>query len=76
MVKEGGGVDWVPYPETDGRAHLRHTCVLKRNKRPKAPTFFGAPVPRGRPGEAERSARIVMAYFHPWTLRPDAADAH
>eukprot|EP00959_Pyramimonas_sp_CCMP1952_P147665 3090087-Pyramimonas_sp.AAC.1 len=39
-----------------------------------APIFFGAPVPRGRPGEAERSARIAMAHFHPWTLRPDVAD--
>ena len=75
-VKEDGGDDWVAYPDTEGCAHLRHTWVLKRNKRPMAPTFFGAPVPRGRPGEAERSARIVMTYFHPWTLRPDAADQH
>eukprot|EP00959_Pyramimonas_sp_CCMP1952_P018184 385062-Pyramimonas_sp.AAC.1 len=52
-VKEDGGHDWVPYPGTEGCAHLRHTWILKRNKRPMAPTFFGAPVPRGRPGEAE-----------------------
>ena len=76
VVKEDGGEDWVPYPDTPGCAHLRHTWVLKRNRRPKAPTFFGAPLPRGCLGEAERSARIVMTYFHPWTLRQDFADKH
>eukprot|EP00959_Pyramimonas_sp_CCMP1952_P301250 6303070-Pyramimonas_sp.AAC.1 len=39
-----------------------------------APPFFGAPVPRSRNGEAERSARIVMSYFRPWTLRLSEAD--
>ncbi len=37
---------------------------------------MGAPVPRHRPGEQERSAAIVMAYFHPWTLRYADGDAH
>eukprot|EP00959_Pyramimonas_sp_CCMP1952_P381736 7999136-Pyramimonas_sp.AAC.1 len=57
MVKEEGGVYWVPHPHAEGCAHLRRAWILKRNQRPMAPTFVGAPVPRGRPGEAGRSAR-------------------
>ena len=76
MVKGDAGKDWVAFPDTDGCRHLRRTWVLVRNKRPLAPTFFGAPVPRSRNGEAERSARIVMSYFHPWTLRQTEADDH
>ena len=38
--------------------------------------FFGAPVPKHSQGEAQRAATIVMAYFHPWTLRKADADVH
>ena len=76
LVKDNGGPDWVAFPDADRCRHLRHTWVLSRNKRPKAPTFLGSPVPRGRRGESERSARLVMSYFHPWTLRQSEADDH
>eukprot|EP00959_Pyramimonas_sp_CCMP1952_P459641 9478558-Pyramimonas_sp.AAC.1 len=76
VVMADGGHDWVAFPDVEGCRHLRHTWVLAENPRPKALTFFGAPVPRGRPGEGERSARTVMSYFHPWALWPSQADGH
>ena len=37
---------------------------------------MGSPIPRHRPGEQNRSAAIVMSYFHPWTLRSKDAEQH
>ena len=72
---QGGGSDWIPYPDLPSTTHFRHTWVLVRSTRPKVPTFFGAPVPKHTSGEHQRAAAIVMCYFHPWTLRKnDASD--
>jgi hypothetical protein len=61
---------WLPFPNLPSTQLLRHTWILVRRRRPVAPSFAGAPVPRhGKDEEAKRSATIVMAYFHPWTLR-------
>ena len=57
-------------------ASSAHLGILVRRARPRVPTFFGAPIPAHRPGEQQRSAAIVMAYFHPWTLRKADADEH
>ena len=68
VVKEGGE-DWYAYPKEPSTEHFRHTWVIQRRMRPKAPSFAGAPLPRHAAGETERAAMIVMAYYHPWTLR-------
>ena len=60
---------WLPYPDLPSTQHFRHTWILMRRRRPVAPSFAGAPVPKHGTGEAKRSATIVMAFFHPWTLR-------
>ena len=62
---------WLPFPDSPSTQHFRHTWILVRRRRPVAPQLSGAPVPRHRAGEASRSATIVMAYFHPWTLRSE-----
>jgi len=74
VVKDEGGVDWLAYPDTPATAHFRHTWILRRRTRPKAPSFAGSPIPRHRAGEAERAAMIVATYFRAWTLRGDEAD--
>ena len=73
---DGYDVDnsWLSFPAGPDTDHFRHIWILQRRRRPKAPSFAGAPVPRHRPGEAERAAAIVMSYFHPWTLRAANAD--
>ena len=76
VVKEEGGISWLPFPHCASTQHFRHTWVLVRRMRPRTPAFFGAPVPRHQPGEQQRAAAIVMAYFHPWTLRHEDADEH
>ena len=64
---------FLDLPSTQG---FRHTWILVRRHRPKAPSFAGAPLPRHRPGEQKRSGAIVLAYFHPWTLRLEDAEEH
>ena len=77
VVKRGGkSDDWLAFPDVPATQHFRHTWILVRRRRPRAPSFAGAPVPRHRPGEQQRSAAIVMTYFRPWTLRSDDADEH
>ena len=56
----GKDENWLPYPDLPSTQHFRHTWVLVRRKRPVAPSFSGAPIPRHRPGEGERAARITM----------------
>ena len=70
--------NWLPFPDmpSSRSQDLRHTWVLVRRKRPVAPSFSGAPIPRHRPSEGERAAKITLAYFHPWTLRLDDIDPH
>ena len=41
---------------------------------PVVPDFRSCLWPRDRSGEAERNARMVMIYFHPWTLATADAD--
>ena len=38
------------------------------------PDFGGCPWPRHGVAEAERSAQILFAYFHPWCLAAEHAD--
>jgi len=73
-VRDAGGSNWVAFPETPATAHFRHTWILRRRRRANAPSFAGAPIPRHRPGEAERAAMIIMTYFRAWTLRDSDAD--
>ena len=73
---DGQGREWLPYPETASTQSFRHIWIMRRRKRPSVPSFAGSPVPKHASGEHERSAAIVLAYFHPWTLRQQDADEH
>ena len=53
-------------------AKIRQTWILVRNERPTVPSFCKAPMPDRKNGNEERNARIVMTYFHPFTLQKDA----
>ena len=72
-VLEGGGADWLPFPDEPETRDLRHDWVMVRRRRPVVPVFSAAPMPKHRPGEEERNALITMAYFHPWTLLASCA---
>jgi hypothetical protein len=71
VLKENLNPGYVAYPDTPSTANFRHTWVMHHRKRPKCPAFHGAPVPKRLPGEEERSARLTMTYFHPWTQRAE-----
>ena len=72
-IVKSGGLDWVCFPDIPSTQHFRHEWVLRRRRRPVAPVFLGSPVPRHGRGTAERSAAIVMSYFHPWSLQSAVA---
>ena len=75
-VKSKGTDTWKPFPEIAETAAFRHSYVIKRNPRPKRVKFSRCPLPVGDPRAehaAERNAMLVLAYFHPFTLR--AAEA-
>ena len=59
----------VSRPTRTGK--IRHTWILVRNERPKVPSFCKAPMPDRKNDNEERNARIVMTYFHPFTLQKD-----
>ena len=42
-VVKDGDLDWLPYPDTESCAEIRHTWILVRNNRPKLPTCFWMP---------------------------------
>ncbi|CAJ1374097.1 unnamed protein product [Effrenium voratum] len=65
-VREGGGEDWVPFPDLPETERFRHQWVMVRRTRPVVPVFSGAPLPKV--SSSERTCMLLMAYFHPWTL--------
>ena len=71
LINEEGGESWVPFPDIPVLARIRQTWILVRNERPKVPSFCKAPMPDRKNGNEERNARIVMTYFHPFTLQED-----
>ena len=71
VVKDSASSEWLPFPDVPSTAHFRHTWVLSRRRRPRAPSFAGAPMPRHSAGEGDKAALITMAYFRPWTLRAE-----
>ena len=75
VVKTGVYGEWLSFPDLPSTQHFRRTWILRKNRRPKAPSFVGAPLPHHRPGEADRAAMIVMTYFRPWTLRKEDESA-
>ena len=59
---------WLPFPECPATSTFRHEWVMVKNRRPVVPVFEGCPMLEYSGDTAERNARIVMAYFHPWVL--------
>ena len=74
-VKEGQHRTWISYPSGFATDSFRHTWVISKRPRPVAPMFIGTPIPLRTDDSADRSAMLTMAYFHPWTLRKDDAEA-
>ena len=66
--------DWVPLPENERTEAYRHDWVFKRNRRPCDPSFAHCPMPRRGIDQKDRTAAIVMTYFHPFTLNPNMGD--
>ena len=50
---------------------IRQFWILVRNERPNIPSFCTASMPDRKNGKEERHTRIVMTYFHPFTLQQD-----
>lgn len=57
--------DWLPLSQIGFTKEYWHTWVLVRNRRPKDPSFFHCPMPRGGVDIEERNAAIDLTYFHP-----------
>ena len=76
QLKAVTGGPWVPFPKIDEAQTLQHTWIMRRNCRPVVPVFEGCPMPKQRAGNSERNARIMLAYFHPWTLEKNAEIPH
>ena len=72
----GARHEWIALPDNTHTSACRHDWVIVRNHRPKDPTFAACPMPRNGTEEAERSAALILSYFHPWTLNPEAADTN
>ena len=67
---------WVPMEENTFTNEYRHDWIYQRNIRPVTPTFDACPMPRHDPGQQNENAALVMTYFHPWSLNPDAETQH
>ena len=74
VVKDSGTESWMPLPKIPQLEMVRHRWVLMRNSRPITPTFRGCPMPSQgvAHGSAQaRNAKLILAYFAPFTLRAD-----
>ena len=71
LIKDEGGESWLAFPDIPELQKIRHTWILVRNERPLVPSFCKAPMPNRNSGSEERNARIVMTYFHPFTMQKD-----
>ena len=64
---------WIPLPNNAYTEEYRHNWVFMRWNRPVDPSFAQCPMPRRGDGEQERTAALIMTYFHPWTLNEEVA---
>ena len=55
---------------------LARHWYLERKPMPDVPFMHGCPMPGGFRRGADRSARILLAYFHPWTLASSCVVEH
>ena len=58
----------IHFPDCAEAEPWRHDWVMVCRSHPVAPTFSGCPMPRGAAGSDEKNAKLLMTYFHPWTL--------
>eukprot|EP00973_Karenia_brevis_P096047 12430375-Karenia_brevis.AAC.1 len=70
-IKREGNEMWLPFPDHPQLTNIRHSWILVRNARPRNPSFHHAPMPKHHAMHAERNARLVMTYYHPYTLHED-----
>jgi len=77
VIKESADDDsWVALPDNESTRGYRHDWILKRNRRPRDPTFAQCPMPRRGADHRNRNAAIIMTYFHPWSLNRDLGQDH
>ena len=75
VVKENNDDPWwIAFPDTDDTRSFRHNWVLQRRLRPRDPTFHGCALPYQGDKDPNRTAKILMTYFRPWSAWDDAAD--
>ena len=55
---------------------LMQSWLMIRRPRPITPVFHGCPLPKGGRGGEVRAARIMLAYFRPWTIVEDWSCEH
>ena len=67
-VEQEGGENWIALADVPEMQTMRHEWVLYRRRRPVAPHFQGCRVPSSRASDAETNAKLIMVYFHPWTM--------
>jgi hypothetical protein len=68
--------NWLPFPENEFTLSYRHDWVLKRNQRPRDPSFARCPMPKRGDDQKNRNAALIMTYFHPFTLNPTIGTEH
>lgn len=68
IINERGGADWIPLPNIPELHVLRHQWVIQRHRRPKDPSLVKSPIPRDSWSEKDKTSRLLMTYFHPYTL--------
>ena len=73
QVEDEETSDWLPFPDCPATRSFRHEWIMVANHRPVVPVFEGCPLPKSGGNTAERNARILMSYFHPWVLDPAIA---
>ena len=67
---------WAPVEDNEYTKQYRNDWVFRRNRRPLDPTFDKCPMPRRGADEQNRTAAIILTYFHPFTLDPQLGSTH
>ena len=66
--RPGGSPNVKFFDSAHAPAEVSDNLIMVRRRIPVAPVMQGRPMPAGRRRTWERSARIMLTCFHPWTL--------